>query len=100
MKNNCLTHLLKLWNEGHRFQINYNGNHCYGVNKSKIFELGSEFKEDLIRGFSKRGANTYIAIELCQNKETISKIFNLNKEQDEILEDYYKSRVTLEQILE
>lgn len=97
---NCLTHLLKLWNEGHRFQINYNGNHCYGVNKNKIFELGSEFKEDLIRGFSARGSNKYSPIEMWHTKEVISKIFKLTEEQIKILENYYKSRVTLEQILE
>lgn len=97
---NCLTHLLKLWNEGHRFQINYNGNHCYGVNRSKIFELGNEFKEDLMRGFSSRGSNNYTPIEIWHTKETISKIFNLSEKENKLLEDYYKSRVTLEQILE
>ena len=43
---NCLTHLLELFNQGHRFTIITNEDHFVGVNNKKIFELGEAFKKD------------------------------------------------------
>ena len=90
MKYNCLTYLLDLWKSGHRFKLLYNGSHCVSANEKRIFELGNEFKKDLMRGFSARGSNEYTPIELWHSKETIKKIFNLNEEDYKSLEEYYE----------
>ncbi len=82
---NCLTYLLNLWKEGHRFTIFYDGNHCCGINEKKLFDLNNTFKKDFLLGFGAR----YEKIENCHKKETIKKIFDLNLEQQQIIDDYY-----------
>jgi len=91
MKVNCLTYLLDLWQRGHRFTILTNENHFIGVNDKKIFELGDSFKKDLILGYSLRGGNSYLPIEIG-GKERFRKIFNLTEEQYKILEEYYEHK--------
>jgi len=90
-KINCLTHLLELLGQGHRFTILYNDNHCIGVNESKIFELGETFKKDLLAGHSLDGGNKYIPIEECLSCEVIQKVFKLNKRHSEFLECYFET---------
>lgn len=83
---NCLTYLLRLWGEGHRFKILYDGNHCIGVNNKKIFDLNNQFKEDLLLGY----ANRYTDIKVWHSLETIIKIFNLTEENKELITEYYE----------
>ena len=85
----CLRHLLLLWEKGHRFIILENEDHYIGVNDSKIFELGNTFKKDLQLGYSLRGANNYLPLEKCHDKETVKKIFNLDERYSKILDEYY-----------
>lgn len=86
----CLTYLLQLLEQGHKFIILENGNHYIGVNDKKIFELGDTFKKDLQLGYSLRGGNNYLPIEKCHEKETVKKIFNLDERYSKILDEYYK----------
>ena len=74
---NCLTYLLTLWREGNRFTIFYDGNHCW----SEIFDLGNCERSD-----------NFDAIENYHNKETIIKIFNLNKTDAKTLTEYFEFR--------
>ena len=90
MKINCLLYLLDLWKRGHRFVILTNEDHYIGVNNKKIFELGDSFKKDLINGYSLRGADSFIPIEIG-GKERIKRIFNLDEEQYKILENYFEN---------
>lgn len=90
IKINCLTHLLELFGQGHRFTILYNDNHCIGVNQTKIFELGDTFKKDLLCGHSLDGGNKYIPIEECLSLEVLKKVFSLNKRHSEFLSDYFE----------
>ena len=62
----------------------------YFANERKIFELGDSFKKDLINGYSLRGADSFIPIEIG-GKERIKRIFNLDEEQYKILEKYYEN---------
>ncbi len=87
---NCLTYLLQLWDQGHRFVILGNENHYIGVNDKKIFELGDTFKKDLQAGYSLRGGNNYIPLEIG-GKERIKKIFNLDYKHSKILDEYYRA---------
>jgi len=89
--NNCLTHLLNLWLEGHRFIILTNEDHFIGVNNKKIFELGDAFKKDLQLGYSLGGGNSYLPLEKG-GKERIKKIFNLSEKYSKILDEYYDYR--------
>lgn len=86
---NCLTYLLQLWEQNHRFIILGNENHYIGVNDNKIFELGNTFKKDLQLGYSLRGGNNYIPLEIG-DKERIKKIFNLDERYGKILDEYYE----------
>ena len=88
---NCLTYLLQLWEQNHRFIILGNENHYIGVNDNKIFELGNTFKKDLQLGYSLRGGNNYIPLEIG-DKERIKKIFNLDERYGKILDEYYLCR--------
>ena len=42
---NCLTHLLELFNRGHKFVLITNEDHFVGVNNKKIFELVENLKK-------------------------------------------------------
>ena len=48
------------------------------------------FKKDLINGYSPRGADSVIPMEIG-GKERIKRIFNLDEEQYKILENYYEN---------
>lgn len=82
---NCLTYLLDLLERGHNFKILYNGNHCIGVNDTKLFDFGNFFKNDLLNG--KQAA--YTPIETYHTKEVILKIFNLTDKEYNIIKKYY-----------
>lgn len=84
---NCLTHLLKLWKEGHRFTIFYNGDHCFGINEKKVFDLNNTFKKDFLSGEGHR----YLPIEKCHEKKVIKEIFNLTEKQKTILYEYFEN---------
>lgn len=84
---NCLTHLLELWKQGHRFIILENNNHFIGVNDKKIFELGDTFKKDLQLGYSLNGGNSYLPLVLGDEKR-IKKIFNLDEKYSKIIDEY------------
>jgi hypothetical protein len=79
MKNNytCLTYLLNVWRQGDRFTIFYDGNHCW----SEKFDLGNCGRSD-----------NFDAIETYHNKETVIKIFNLNKTDAKTLTEYFEFR--------
>ena len=81
----CLRYLLDLLNRGHSFTILYNGDHCIGVNEKKIFDFGNFFKKDLLN----RTHLNYIPLEENHSKETVIKVFNLNKKEQEIIEKYF-----------
>lgn len=88
---NCLTFLLSLWREGHRFTIITNENHYVGVNDKKIFELGNEFKKDLQLGYSLHGGDRYLPIDFGALERTI-KIFSLNETDQKTLTEYFEFR--------
>jgi len=81
----CLRYLLLLLEQGHKFKIFYNSNHCCGVNKNKMFDLDNGFKKDMLLGY----ADMYLPLEQCHNKETVIKIFNLDERYSKILDEYY-----------
>lgn len=83
---NCLTYLLLLWEQNHRFKIFYNGDHCYGVNEKKLFDLDGGFKKDMLNGY----ADMYSEIKNWHSKEVIKKIFNLNERFSKIIDEYYE----------
>ena len=85
LKTNCLTHLLDLWLNGHRFVIYYNGDHCFAMNEKKVFDLNNTFKKDFLEGFG----FMYIPLKESHNLETVIKIFNLDEKYSKILEEYY-----------
>lgn len=87
---NCLTYLLQLLSEGHSFKILYNGNHCIGVNRKRIFEIDDTFKQDLLAGYSLRGGDVYLPLEEGFSHSTVVKIFSLNQKEQKLLEDYYE----------
>lgn len=84
---NCLTHLLDLISRGHKFSILYDGNHCIGVNETKLFDFGNFLKKD----FLNRNKINFTPIEEWHSKETIAKIFSLTELEKEILYDYYRT---------
>ena len=84
---NCLTHLLELFNQGHRFVLITNEDHFVGVNDKKIFELGDAFKKDLQRGYSIGGGDRYLPLDI-NNIERIKKSFKLDDKYSQILDDY------------
>jgi|GEM_PF-4702412 len=84
---NCLTHLLNLWEQGHRFTIISNENHYVGVNDKKIFELGDTFKKDLQLGYSLNGGNSYLPLVFGDEKR-LKKIFNLDEKYSKIIDEY------------
>ena len=84
MELNCLTYLLNLWEQGNRFTIFYCGDHCIGVTKEGILDFGNfNWQEQTVH---------MMPIEKWHNKKTVSKIFNLSKEQNELLKQYYNDR--------
>ncbi len=93
VKMNCLTHLLDLHNRGHKLKILYNSNHCIGVNTNKIFELGNEFKKDLLAGYSLKGGNSYLPIEQVMSCDDVIKSFQLDDKFTDILKQYYNAKV-------
>jgi len=84
---NCLTYLLQLWEQGHRFIILGNENHYIGVNDKKIFELGDTFKKDLQLGYSLNGGNSYIPLVFGDEKR-LKKIFDLDERHNNLLIQY------------
>lgn len=84
---NCLTYLLQLWDQGHRFTIFYDGNHCCGVSDKKLFDLNSTFKKDMMDG----NAGMYLPLENCHSKEVTKRIFNLGYKHSKILDEYYRA---------
>ena len=84
---NCLTYLLDLWSQGHKFTIFYNGNHCCGVNEKKLFDLDGGFKKDMLNGY----ADMYLPLENCHSKEVVKKIFNLDERYSKIIDEYYET---------
>lgn len=84
---NCLTYLLQLWEQGHRFTIFYDGNHCCGVNDKKLFDLNGTFKKDMLLGEGFR----YEKLQNCHEKETVKKIFNLDNRYSKLIDNYYES---------
>lgn len=86
---NCLTHLLNLWSNGHRFIILENNDHFIGANDKKIFELGDTFKKDLQLGYSLNGGNSYLPLVFGDEKR-LKKIFNLDKKYSKIIDEYMK----------
>ena len=84
---NCLTHLLELFNQGHRFVLITNEDHFVGVNDKKIFELGDAFKKDLQRGYSIGGGDRYLPLDI-EDIERIKRVFKLDDKYSQILDDY------------
>lgn len=84
---NCLTYLLDLLDKGCSLVILYNGDHCIGVNEQEIFEVNNTFKLGLLNDSSL--SRNYSRIEVFHDLETLIKIFNLKKEDSEILTNYY-----------
>lgn len=87
MENNCLIYLLDLWRRGHRFEIFYNSHHCIGMDSYNLFDFNNQLKDEIREGSVL--LKNYLLIEKCHDKETVGKIFNLSKEQFEILTKYY-----------
>jgi hypothetical protein len=81
----CLTYLLQMFSQGHRFLIFYDGNHCCGINEKKLFDLNGTFKKDVLLG----GVFRYERIEKCHEKEQIKRIFNLDEKNSKILDEYF-----------
>lgn len=89
VKINCLTHLLELWSQGHRFTILYNNNHCIGVNNKSMFELGSIFKMELLGVLPIKGGNAYLPIQDVIGHDVICKIFDLRYRHSELMREYF-----------
>lgn len=83
---NCLTYLLNLWSDGHRFRIFYNSDHCCGVNEKKLFDLDGQFKKDFLKGVG----GVYLPLEGFHSIRTLKKIFNLDEKYSKIIDEYYK----------
>jgi hypothetical protein len=94
---NCITYLLNLWHEGHRFIIITNEDHFVGVNDKKIFELGNTFKRDLQLGYSLRGGDRYMPLDV-NSKDRIKRIFNLDDKYSTILDEYYAFISSVEKV--
>lgn len=85
---NCLTYLLHLLSEGHKFKIFYNGEHCIGVNGKKLFDFGNKFKEELLNG--KNNTLKYFQITEYHPIEGLISAFNIKDElQLKLIENYY-----------
>ena len=85
---NCLTYLLKLISQGVQMKIFYNGDHCIGVSNKKIYDLGNNFKKELLKGCNLK----YTLIEDNHDLEAVIRSFEI-KEQEYIeqLKKYYES---------
>lgn len=81
----CLRYLLTLLEQGHKFVILYDSNHCCGINETKIFDLNNQFKKDILKGDGFR----YLPIEKCHKKEIIIRIFNLDERCAKVINEYY-----------
>ena len=84
----CLTYLLNLWSDGHRFVIYYNSDHCIGVSETKLFDFNNQFKKDFLQGL----CDMYLPLTVCHEKETVKKIFNLDERYSKLIDEYYESR--------
>lgn len=88
-KINCLTYLLQMLEQGHKFVLLTNEDHFIGVNNKKIFELGDTFKKDLQAGYSLNGGNSYLPLEIG-GKERIKRIFDLDERYGKVLDKYFE----------
>ena len=83
---NCLTYLLQLWEQKHRFKIFYDGDHCCGVNENKLFDLNGTFKKCMLYG----NADMYLLLERCHSAEVTKRVFNLDERYSKIIDEYYE----------
>ena len=85
---NCITEGLKRVSLGVQMKIFYNSEHCIGVSEKKIYDLGNNFKKELLKGCNLK----YTPIEDNHNLEAVIRSFEI-KEQEYIeqLKKYYES---------
>lgn len=75
----CLRYLLNLFRRGEKIVILYDGNHCIGKQGDLIFDYDH----------NQRGDETkYLPLKDWHSKETIKKIFKLDKKYSEIIDQY------------
>ena len=85
---NCLTYLLKLISQGVQMKIFYNGDHCIGVSEKKIYDLGSYFKKELLKGYNLK----YTPIEDNHDLEAVIRSFEMrDKKYTEQITKYYEN---------
>ena len=73
---NCLTYLLNLLSQGVQMKLFYNGDHCIGVNENKIYDLGNNFKKELLNQSTLR----YFPIEEYHSSLDLIKVFGVQED--------------------